>query len=123
MWGLTQTDIVNNKTSNKDMELLLSKIYRGKVANVAFTQEMLAFLQDSDFEDRLPALLPKDANVYHKIGTEVGVIHDVGIIKHDGLTYYIGIFTSDVNDEPQTTKLMAEISKAVYDYLRSFVRQ
>ena len=117
-WGLTQTDMTNNKTSNKDIEILMEKIYTGKITNPAYTQEMLAFFKDSDFEDRLPALLPADATVYHKIGTEVGVIHDAGIVHQGNLTYYIGIFTSDVSDEPTTTKLIAEISKAVYDYLR-----
>ena len=116
-WGMTQTDIANNKTSNKDIEILMEKIYTGKITNIAYTQEMLSFFKDSDFEDRLPALLPKDATVYHKIGTEVGVIHDAGIVHENNLTYYIGIFTSDVNDEAVTTKLIAEISKMVYDYL------
>ncbi|OGG27320.1 hypothetical protein A3A64_01135 [Candidatus Gottesmanbacteria bacterium RIFCSPLOWO2_01_FULL_48_11] len=117
-WGLTQTDIINNKTSNKDMEILMDKIYTGKITNTAYTQEMLAFFKDSDFEDRIPALLPKGTTVYHKIGTEVGVMHDAGIVHQGNLTYYIGIFTSDVSDEPTTIKLIAEISKAVYDYLR-----
>ena len=117
-WGLTQTDIANNKTSNKDMEILMDKIYTGKITNTAYTQEMLAFFKDSDFEDRIPALLPKGTTVYHKIGTEVGVMHDAGIVHQGNLTYYIGIFTSDVSDEPTTIKLIAEISKAVYDYLR-----
>src|SRR3989344_3210079 len=40
-WGLTQTDIVNNKTSNKDMELLFEKIYTGQLTSPSSTQEML----------------------------------------------------------------------------------
>ncbi|MEK7165394.1 MAG: serine hydrolase, partial [Patescibacteria group bacterium] len=36
-WGLTQTDIKNNKTSNKDMATLLTKIYRKQIANNALT--------------------------------------------------------------------------------------
>lgn len=117
-WGLTQTDMANNKTSNKDMELLLSKIVAGKVANTAYTQEMLAFLGQSDFEDRLPALLPKDVTVYHKIGSGAGVVHDVGIVRTGKTNYYIGILASDVNDEEGAAKLIANISKLVFEYLR-----
>lgn len=117
-WGLTQTDMANNKTSNKDMELLLFKIIQGKVTNTAYTQEMLAFLRQSEFEDRLPALLPKDTTVYHKIGSGASVVHDVGIVHAGRMNYYIGILTSDVTDEPDAVKKIASISKLVFDYLR-----
>ena len=117
-WGLTQTDIAKNKTSNKDMEILMDKIYTGKITNTAYTQEMLAFFKDSDFEDRLPALLPKGVTVYHKIGNGQGAIHDIGIVQSANLTYYIGILTSDITNEEESVKLAAAISKAVYDYLR-----
>lgn len=116
-WGLTQTDIVDNKTSNKDMELLLNKIYTGKIANTAMTQEMLGFLKNSDFEDRLPALLPDNTTVYHKIGTTEGGIHDVGIVIHDKTKYYIGVFTADIVDEDEAVKLLSQVSKVVFDYL------
>jgi beta-lactamase class A len=117
-WGLTQTDIVNNKTSNKDMDLIFEKIYSGGVANQAYTQEMLSLLSDSDFEDRIPARLPKDVKVYHKIGTEVNTIHDVGIVEHGKTKYYIGIMTTDVASEDQAAKTLADISKKVYDYMK-----
>lgn len=116
-WGLTQTDIVDNKTSNRDMAILLEKIYRGEVTNAASTQEMLAFFKDTEFEDRLPALLPESATVYHKIGNEIAVMHDVGIVTDATATYYIGILTSDITDEEEAKKIIAQISKLVYDYL------
>lgn len=117
-WGMIQTDIVNNKTSNNDIANLMEKIYRGNIVNPALTQEMLAFLKDTDIEDRLPADLPSSVRVYHKTGNGQGQIHDVGIITDRKITYYLGIFTSDITDETQTTKLMAKISRVVYDVMR-----
>lgn len=117
-WGLTQTDMVNNKTSNHDISILFEKIYKGEVTNEASTQEMLAFFKDTDFEDRLPALLPKNTSVYHKIGNEIGIMHDAGIVTDGKTTYYIGVFTNDITDEEETRKIIAEISKLVYDYLK-----
>ncbi len=118
-WGLTQTDMINNKTSNNDMALLMKKIATGGVANPANTQEMLGFFKDGDFEDRIPALLPKDVVVYHKIGTaEGGIIHDVGVVTHDKTKYYLGIFTTDVSDETEAAKTIAQVSKVVYDYMK-----
>lgn len=117
-WGLTQTDMVNNKTSNADMAILMKRIYEGNVANQALTKEMLAFFKDSDFENRLPALLPTDVSVYHKTGNGVGEIHDVGVIVSPTTTYYIGVLTSDVTDEDAAVKLIAQISKVVYDFMK-----
>lgn len=117
-WNMTQTDMINNKTSNADISFLMKKIYQGNVANVAYTKEILSFFKDGEFEDRIPALLPKDVVVYHKIGTEVGILHDVGMVVGPTAKYYIGIMTSDITDEEATVPLMAKVSKVVYDYMK-----
>jgi beta-lactamase class A len=117
-WGMTQTDIVNNKTSNTDMAILFDKIYHEKITNHAYTQEMLNLMTGSDFEDRIPALLPPGTKVYHKVGSAVGLIHDVGIISSGKSNYYLGIFTSDITDEPGATKIIAEISKTAFDFMQ-----
>ncbi len=117
-WGLSQTDMVNNKTSNRDIAILFEKMFKGEITNPASTSELLAFFKDTDFEDRLPGLLPKTSTVYHKIGNEIAVMHDAGIVTDDKTVYYIGVFTSDITDEEQTKKIIAEISKLVYEYLK-----
>jgi beta-lactamase class A len=117
-WGMIQTDMINNKTANNDVYKIMKKIYEGNIANPAYTQEMLAFFKDTEFEDRIPGLLPKTVQVYHKIGSEIGFMHDVGVVVGPTTTYYIGIMTSDITDEKEATKLMAETSKLVYDYLK-----
>jgi beta-lactamase class A len=118
-WGLSQTDMVNNKTSNKDMELLLRKIYNNNVANPSLTAEMLGFMRDSDFENRIPADLTKDVTVYHKTGDgDTGEVHDVGIVTHGNTAYYIGILTSDAGDATTASQLEAKISKIIYDFMR-----
>lgn len=118
-WGLTQTDMANNKTSNKDMELLIRKIYGNNVASPSLTAEMLGFMRDSDFENRIPADLPQGVTVYHKTGDgDTGEIHDVGIVVRDNIAYYIGILTSDAGDTTAASKLESKISKIVYDFMR-----
>jgi beta-lactamase class A len=117
-WGMSQTDMVDNKTSNQDINNVMRRMYEEKVTNHAYTQEMFSFLNDTDFESRLPAKLPENATTYHKIGTEVGVIHDAGIVTNGKQTYYIGIFTSDAIDDPSTDEMMAKVSRLVYDYMQ-----
>jgi len=117
-WGMTQTNMINNKTSNHDIELLFEKMFRGQVANSPLTAEMLGFLTDGEFNDRLPALLPNEAKVYHKIGTADGNLHDVGIVVSGKTEYYIGIFVNDFTNENETLKLEAQVSKIVYDFMK-----
>lgn len=118
-WGLTQTDMANNKTSNRDLAMLLHKMWTGGVADPALTAEMLGFMKDSDFEDRIPAGVPTGTTVYHKIGNgDTGQVHDVGIVSNGTVTYYIGILTSDARDASVAAKLEANISKIVYTFMR-----
>lgn len=116
--GLLQTNMIDNTTSNKDMGILITKIFEGTVANPALTTEMIGLLKDTDFEDRLPAQLPDDVTVYHKIGTGVGAVHDVGVIESNNLKYYVGIFTGDIHDEEQAAEQVAEVSRAIYEFMK-----
>lgn len=117
-WGLTQTDIVENKTSAKDMAILLIKMYKGEVTKPALILEMLGFMDKSDFDDRIPKGVPENIKVYHKTGDEVGKIHDAGIIDLPEKPYYLGILTSDMTDEEKTKGIMALISKWVFEFMK-----
>lgn len=113
--GLTQTDMANNKTSLSDMRILFQKIYQDKITTPAKTQELLGFMRDTDIEDRLPALLPKDAVVYHKTADAVGSVHDVGIIEYHGKRFFLGVFTSNVAGKEDTTRvIIAHIAQTVF---------
>lgn len=118
-WGLTQTDMVNNKTSNADQEKMFRLVYEGKIVSGPLTSEMLDFMNDSDFENRLPALLPNGTKVYHKIGSELRITHDVGIVDLPKRPYYIGVLTVDNPSEEDAIKTIAEISKLVYEYINN----
>jgi beta-lactamase class A len=117
-WGLLQTDMVNNRTSNYDMSILFEKMYHEKIANQANTIDMLSLMTNTDFEDRIPVLLPKESHIYHKTGNGAGIVHDVGIVVTGKNAYYIGILTSDITDEKETITLMTKVSKTVYDFMK-----
>jgi beta-lactamase class A len=117
-WGLEQTDMENNKTTAQDMAILLEKIYKNEVADERNTKELLNFLTDTEFEDRLSAKLPSSANVHHKTGDGEGFVHDVGIIQTEDKAYVLGVMTSDIGEEEASTKeTIAEISKKIFDSL------
>ncbi len=115
-WEMTQTDMVNNKTTAYDMGLLFQRIYDGKITTPAKTKELLGFMTDTDFEDRLTKGLTKDAKIYHKTGDGEGFVHDVGIIETEKNAYYLGVMTSDIGEDEQETKnTIAEISKKIFE--------
>lgn len=117
-WNLTQTNMVDNKTSNFDISILLIKMYQGEITNPSLTAEMLNFMDKSDFDDRIPAGVLEGIKVYHKTGDEIGKIHDVGIVDlPTGRPYYLGILTTDMTDDEVTKKTLARISQLVYAYM------
>lgn len=117
-WGLKQTNMANNKTTVYDMSLLFEKIYKSEVADTANTKELLEFMTQTQFEDRLPKGLPANIKIYHKTGDGEGFVHDLGIIEQGENVYFLGVMTSDIGDkEEQTKSTIAEISKIIYQTL------
>ncbi len=115
-WGMSQTDMVNNKTTVYDMSILFQKIYDGKITSAAKTKELLGFMMNTDFEDRLAKNLPSSARISHKSGDGEGFVHDVGIIQTEENVYYLGIMTSDIGENEEETKnTIAEISKKIFE--------
>jgi beta-lactamase class A len=115
-WGMTQTNMVENKTTPFDMGLIFEKIYRGEIADPANSQELLEFMSDTSFEDRIPKGVPTRIKTYHKTGDGEGFVHDVGLVSTDNGTYYLGVMTSDIGEqETETKNTIAEISKKIFE--------
>lgn len=118
-FGLTQTNMADNKTSLSDMALLYEKIYKNEVTSPALTRELLDFMEETDIENRLPEQLPETTQVSHKTGDGIGSVHDVGIVRDGNKAYFIGVMTSDVGGhEQETANTIATISKQVYDFMK-----
>lgn len=115
--GLTQTSIVENTTSAKDMGILFEKLYKGELLSSGNTTEVLSFMRDTDIEDRLPKNL-NGATVYHKTGDEVGIVHDVGIIEKDNSVFFIAVMASDVGGQENEAKnIISQIAEKLTDYI------
>ncbi len=114
-FGLTQTDMENNKTSLPDTLILFQKIYNNDITSPSLSKELLGFMKDTDIEDRLPRFLPPTTTVYHKTGDTIGGVHDVGIIKDGDTIFFLGVMTTDINDSEKETKVaIGKISKLVF---------
>src|SRR3972149_2235352 len=78
--GLLSTNMADNKTTAHDMGRILELIYSGEITSEALRLELLDFMKDTDFEDRLVRDIPKNVSVYHKAADAANMVHDVGII-------------------------------------------
>lgn len=117
-WGMTQTDMLSNKTSARDIGIVTIKMYRGEITNSALTREMIDFMDDSDFEDRIPKGVDSQVKVYHKTGDEVRTVHDAGIIDLPGKPYFLAVFATDVVDATITKEKIVLISRIIYENLK-----
>ncbi len=107
-----------NVTSPRDMATFFKALLDFQKKSPALAGEIMDSLLHTAFTDRLPALLPKDLPVAHKIGNQVRVMNDAGIVYVPGRPYIISVFTQDA-DEGQAVATIAQISKRVYDYQAS----
>src|SRR3989338_1726447 len=113
-WGMTQTDMKSNKTSVYDIFKITKKMYQNEITTPEYSREMIDFMDDSDFEDRIPKGVPSTITVYHKTGDEVRAIHDAGIIVLPDRPYFLGVMTTDIADEEETKSKIARISRIVF---------
>lgn len=119
--GLVSTIMVDNKTTARDMGKILELIYLKKITTEALTGELLDFMRDTDFEDRLVRDLPSSIVVYHKAADATNMVHDVGIIDpavggaSEGNAFILAVLTSDIKDEENAKRTIGKIAKFIYD--------
>lgn len=120
--GLSATSIAFNETSPKDFGKLMSLFYGNKLMSEALKNELLGYMSNTEFENRIPRYL-ESANVYHKIGDADNMVHDAGIVepasdssKNEGDTPFIlVVMTQGIIDEEKAHDSIGKISKQVFD--------
>ena len=82
------------------------------------SQEILQFLSESMFKNRLEAGVPDQVKIAHKIGTYSNTTQsDCGIIYEDKRNYLLCVMLQ-VPDNEAGNAHIAAISKIVYDYIK-----
>ena len=113
--GLISTNMVNNKTTAKEMGKIYDLLYGRSITTEALTRELLDFSRDTDFEDRLARNIPDSVAVYHKAADGVGFVHDVGIIDNGKNPFVIAVLASDIKSSERAKEVMGKIAKFIYD--------
>jgi beta-lactamase class A len=111
---------LNNLTTAYDLMLLLRLIAERQFLNERACQKMSEILSSQHFNDGIPAGLPKNVRVAHKTGNITRHSHDAGIVYlPERKPYVIVVLTRGIAEEPRSKKLIADISRTVYQTLAS----
>lgn len=111
--GMKNTSFADWETTPEDIGLYFRKLYREKIVSDKARDEILSFLTDTIWEDRIPAGLPKGVKVTHKIGTDVGVISDAGIVFAE--KPFILVIMSQGANEIEANRALPEITRKIYE--------
>lgn len=109
---------INNTTTAQDLMVLLKVIAERKFANGRVCDKMIEILSGQQFNDGIPAGLPRDTRVAHKTGSITKHNHDAAIVYAAGRKpYIIVVLTRGIEREKDSDKLIAAISRTVYQTL------
>jgi len=111
---------MNNNATARGLTQMMTLIAEGKVVSKEASQHMIEIMLRQEFNESIPALLPKSVRVAHKTGWTGEFYHDTGIVFPDNRKpYAISILTRGFpeNKENEAHNCMAEISKMVYEQI------
>ncbi|MBV6520551.1 MAG: Beta-lactamase AST-1 [Gemmatimonadaceae bacterium] len=116
--GLAYQHGLNNVTSAADMAALLEAIETHRAASPASCNAMIQTLERQEFNDEIPAGLPKGTRVAHKTGWIAGVLHDAALVYPRGRApYVLVVLTRGIPDDKLARALIADLSRIVWQAL------
>lgn len=118
--GKAYTAGLNNVTSAKDLRIALEALVDGKTFSERSSKEMIEILTAQEFNEKIPAQLPKGIPIAHKTGDITGIHHDAAIVFPPGeKPYVLVVLTEGFRDEKEANRVIAEISRAVWEGRRA----
>ena len=110
----------NNTTTSADLATLLEHVERGDALFAGSARLMKEILLRQEFNDEIPAGVPKGTPVAHKTGSITGTLHDAAIVYPAGRApYVLVVLTRSIPDEKVATRLIADISRLVWAHVVS----
>lgn len=111
--GMQNTKFETNETTPYEIGMFFRKLWSGNLLSERHSQEILKYLTDTIYEDRIPAGIPEDVRVAHKVGTEVNVVADAGIVYADR-PFVLVIMSKGVVDK-EAKDVFPELARIVWE--------
>jgi beta-lactamase class A len=108
---------MNNMVTAYGLLAIFEKMANDQLVNDSSSEAMIRTLKDQQFNEIIPAKLPRSVSVAHKTGWFKSVNHDSGIIfLPDGRKYVLVLLSKNVENDQDAVKALAEISGLIYQY-------
>ena len=108
---------LSNTTSARALATLLAAIETDRAASAASSAAMRDILLRQEFNDEIPARLPRGTPVARKTGQITATLHDAAIVyPRAGRPYVLVVLTGNIADAKVASALIADISRLVYEY-------
>jgi beta-lactamase class A len=106
----------HEKMSPRDYANMLRSLYLSTYLRRTFSELGLSIMTGTSYNSQIPAGLPKDIKVAHKIGVDIGLgyYHDCGII-YDNNPYLLCVMSSN-STQQEADRVISSISRVVYNY-------
>ena len=108
---------MNNTTTSADLAVLLERIERNEAVGPASARLMKEILLRQEFNDAIPAGIPKGTPVAHKTGSITATLHDAAIVYPPGRApYVLVVLTRKIASDSTARALIADISRLVWTH-------
>lgn len=115
------TDYALHTTTPNDVLRMLKRIADPAFTSEAFSAGMLSAMTDTAYEDRIPASLPRDVRVAHKIGSYGDSFGDAGVVYYRDARgterHYYVVVLAEGTTEDEARDAIQEVSLAAYEAL------
>jgi beta-lactamase class A len=109
---------INNMVTADGLLKILVKLAEGKAFSPALSRRMMDILHGQEFNQGIPARLPKGARVAHKTGEISTVAHDAGVVYlPKRKPYVLVILTEWAPEGSGRSRTIATISHTIYEHL------
>ena len=115
---------LSNTTTARDLGVIMEALGKGEIGSEETSGEMLEILGRQHWRTKIPALLPSGTRVSHKTGRITGISHDSGVVfPEDAPPYVLTILTRGFDDGEVADAVAAEISREIFNFHISQVRE
>ena len=109
---------INNMVTADGLLRILVLLSEGKAFSPALSRRMMDILHGQEFNQGIPARLPKGARVAHKTGEISTVAHDAGVVYLPKRKPYVVVILTEWDPEGSgRSRTIAAISHTIYEFL------
>jgi len=109
---------INNMVTADGLLRILVLLSEGKAFSPALSRRMMDILHGQEFNQGIPARLPKGARVAHKTGEISTIAHDAGVVYLPKRKPYVLVVLTEWDPESSgRSRTIAAISHTIYEFL------